>query len=106
MKSLKRNLLSAGFMFGTAMLLTSNVWAADAAAGKVVYAKCKGCHGPTGAGNPSVAKAMGVELKPLSDASEDTIKETVAKGKGKMKPIAGVAGADLDNLVAAIKAMK
>ena len=49
---------------------------------------------------------MGVTIKPLADASDDAIKGAVAKGAGKMKPIAGVAGADLDNLIAYSHSLK
>ncbi len=100
MKSNFRNIIVTG------LLCATGAFAADAAAGAAVYAKCKSCHGAKGEGNPAMAKAMKVELKPLSAASEDSIRDAVTKGVGKMKPVAGVAGADLDNLVAAIKAMK
>jgi hypothetical protein len=49
---------------------------------------------------------MGVTLKPLSGASDDDIKKAVTAGTGKMKPVAGIAGVDLDNLVAAVHALK
>jgi mono/diheme cytochrome c family protein len=88
-------------------LLVSAANAADAKAGAATYAgKCKGCHGADGAGNLAMAKAMKVEFKPLSASSDADIKAAVTAGHGKMKPVAGVAGADLDNLVAAIHAMK
>jgi cytochrome c2 len=106
MKSNFRNLISAGLICGAAMLTPVGAFAADAAAGAPFYSKCKSCHGAKGEGNAAIAKAMGVTLKPLSDASDDAIKAAVTKGAGKMKPVAGIAGADLDNLVAAIRAMK
>jgi len=106
MKSNLRNFISAGLICGATLLAPVGAWAADATAGKIVYGKCKSCHGADGNGNPAIAKAMGVTLKPLSAASDDSIKTAVTKGVGKMKPVAGIAGADLDNLVAAIKAMK
>ena len=82
-------------------------WAADAAAGAAIYSsKCKTCHGADGTGNPGMAKALKVEFKPLASLSDDDIKKATTAGVGKMKPVAGVAGADLDNLVAAIHAMK
>jgi len=81
-------------------------WAADAAAGKAVYAaKCKACHGANGEGNPAMAKMLKVELKPLSESSAD-VKEVVTKGQGKMKPVSSVTGADLDNVVAYVKTLK
>ncbi len=89
-----------------AALTASSVWAADAAAGKTVYAtKCKTCHGADGEGNPAIAKAMKVELKPLSATTAD-VQDVVTKGQGKMKPVTSVTGADLDNVVAYVKSLK
>ena len=87
-------------------LWPTGAWAADAAAGKAVYdAKCKACHGADGAGNPNMAKALKVELKPLSSTSAD-VKKVVTEGQGKMKPVASVTGADLDNVVAYVHSLK
>jgi len=47
-------LVLCGFasLYGTA-------WAADAAAGKAIFAsKCKTCHGADGQGNPGMAKVL------------------------------------------------
>ena len=89
-----------------ATLWPASAWAADAAAGKPVYdAKCKACHGPDGAGNPNMAKALKVELKPLSESSAD-VKKVITEGTGKMKPVASVTGADLDNVVAYVHSLK
>jgi mono/diheme cytochrome c family protein len=87
------------------VLCTTGAWAADAAAGKAVYdTKCKSCHAADGSGNPAIAKAFKVEMKPLSATTAD-VKQVVTAGQGKMKPVA-VAGADLDNVVAYVKGMK
>jgi mono/diheme cytochrome c family protein len=89
-----------------AALTATSVWAADAAAGKTVYAtKCKSCHGADGEGNPAIAKAMKVELKPLSATTAD-VKDVITKGQGKMKPMPAVTGDDLDNVVAYVKSLK
>lgn len=82
--------------------------AGDAAKGKDVYtAKCKSCHGADGMPAPAMAKAMGVKpMKEVQSLSDDDIKAAVTKGKGKMKPVAGVAGADLDNVVAYVRTLK
>ena len=96
MKTIVRNLISAGLICGTAIVMTTGAWAADAAAGAATYStKCKTCHAADGSGNPGIAKAMGVTLKPLSGASDDDIKKAVTAGTGKMKPVAGIAGVDL-----------
>ena len=85
---------------------STGAWAADAAAGKPVYeAKCRACHGADGQGNPNMAKVLKVELKPLGDTSAD-VKKVVTEGQGKMKPIGGLAGADLDNVVAYVHTLK
>ncbi|HYL76170.1 MAG TPA: cytochrome c [Bryobacteraceae bacterium] len=89
-----------------AALCSTGAWAADAAAGKAVYdAKCKACHGADGSGNPNMAKALKVEMKPLSATTAD-VKQVVTTGQGKMKPVASVTGADLDNVVAYVKSLK
>jgi len=89
-----------------AALWPAGAWAADAAAGKAVYtAKCRACHGTDGEGNPNMAKVMKVEMKPLSETSAD-VKKVITDGTGKMKPVAGLAGADLDNVVAYVHSLK
>jgi len=109
MKSTVRNLLSACLVLGAAGVLTTGAWAADAAAGKALYAtKCKSCHGADGTPPPAISKALGV--KPLSDPgtqgkSDGDLKDAILKGTGKMKPQAVSAG-EADNLVAAIRTMK
>jgi cytochrome c len=86
--------------------------AADATAGKAVYtSKCQVCHAADGSGNQNLAKAMSVTMKPLGGAdvqgmSDDELKKVVTAGKGKMKPISGVSGADADNVVAFIRTLK
>src|SRR5450755_3359357 len=89
-----------------AAFCSSGAWAADAAAGKAVFdTKCKSCHGADGSGNPAIVKAMKVDMKALSASTAD-VKQVVSTGQGKMKPVASVTGADLDNVVAYVKSMK
>jgi len=89
-----------------AALCSTGAWAADEAAGKTVFdTKCKSCHGADGAGNPNIAKALKVEMKPLSATTAD-VKQVVSAGQGKMKPIASVTGSDLDNVAAYVKSLK
>jgi mono/diheme cytochrome c family protein len=96
-------LTAAGWLLA---LTPTGAWAADAGAGKAVYdAKCKACHGANGEGNPNMAKALKVELKPLSQTTAD-VKKVTMEGTGKMKPVASVTGADLDNVVAYVQSLK
>lgn len=88
-----------------------SAFAADAAAGKAVYARrCQSCHGPTGAGNPSVAKMLGATMKPLGGAdvqakSDDDLKKAIANGTGKMKPVK-LTDAEASGVVAYIRTLK
>jgi cytochrome c5 len=75
-------------------------FAADAAAGKAVFdTKCKSCLGADGARNPAIPKMMKVDLKPLGSQTDAEIKGDVTTGVGKMRPVTGVAGGDVDNIV-------
>jgi mono/diheme cytochrome c family protein len=109
MKLTLRHLLTGCLVLGTAGSFTVGAWAADAAAGKALFAtKCKACHGADGTPPASMAKAMGV--KPMNDPSvqgksDAALKTSILKGVGKMKPQA-VSDSDADNLVAAVRAMK
>lgn len=86
--------------------------AQNAAAGKDVYSKkCQTCHGADGSGNPGMAKALKVEFKPLGSdeiqkKSDADIKKVITDGSGKMKPVTGVTGTDLDALVAYVRTLK
>jgi cytochrome c6 len=95
-----------------AIAVLAPAWAADAAAGAQLYAgKCQGCHGKTGEGNPAMAKALKVEMRPLSSAdvqkkSDGDLKMNITGGNGKMKGISGLSAADQDNLVAHLRTLK
>lgn len=69
--------------------------------GAAVYAKCKGCHGATGAGNA----AMKVEpFKHLSDADMTKI---IKEGKGKMPGYAGkISDGEVADVIKHIKTLK
>jgi len=86
--------------------------AANAKNGNAVFDKsCKTCHGADGTANPAIANMMKVtmndlkspEVQALSDAA---IKGIVTDGKGKMKPVKTVAGADLDDVAAYVHTLK
>ena len=102
-----RYVIPISVLCGLSGLVPVAALAADAAAGKAVYdTKCKSCHGADGAGNPAIAKMMKVDLKPLGSQSDTEIKGAVTMGVGKMKPVAGVAGGDVDNIVAYVHTLK
>ena len=86
------------------VMAVGSAWA-DAAAGKTVYTqKCQACHGADGKGNPAMVKAMGV--KPIAGTDAAAVKDAVTKGKNKMKPVAGVTGASLDDVAAYVASLK
>jgi mono/diheme cytochrome c family protein len=58
--------------------------------GEAVYkANCQSCHGATGTPNAGIAKLMSVKPAAEYKTTEKEQIESVAKGKGKMKPFAG-----------------
>jgi cytochrome c6 len=107
-----------GFAFLVSVLvlsmvyLTSPAHAQDAMAGKAVYTKkCQTCHGADGSGNSGMAKALKVEFKHLGSSevqsmSDADLKKVVTDGMGKMKPVSGVTGGDLDNVIAYVRSLK
>lgn len=86
--------------------------AADAKSGQVIFDKsCKSCHGADGTPNPAIAKMMKADMKDLKSAdvqaiSDDDLKKIISDGKGKMKPVKTVTGADADNVIAYIRSLK
>ena len=102
-----RSAIPISVLCGLSGLIPVAALAADAAAGKAVFdTKCKSCHGADGAGNPAIAKMMKVDLKPLGSQTDTEIKGAVTMGTGKMKPVAGVVGGDVDNIVAYVHTLK
>lgn len=87
------------------------VWAADTKAGQSVYARaCQSCHGPNGAGVAAAAKMLKAEIRDLKVAtktmSDADVRKIVVEGKGKMVATKGVAGADLDSVIAYVRTLK
>jgi mono/diheme cytochrome c family protein len=81
--------------------------AASAAAGQAVYkAKCQMCHGADGSGNLPKAKVNPLGGATVQAKSDADLKKAVTAGAGTMKPVPGVAGADLDNVVAFVRTLK
>jgi predicted CXXCH cytochrome family protein len=85
---------------------------ADAKAGQAVYDKsCKSCHGADGTPNPAIVKMMKVDIHDLNSPevqahSDADLKKIVTDGQGKMKPIASVTGASLDDCIAFVRSLK
>jgi mono/diheme cytochrome c family protein len=110
MKSLLYFPVFGALIFGGTILTTAS--AAVAKDGEAVYAaKCKNCHGADGAGNPAIAKMMNVTMKALGSAevqakSDADLKMFITAGVGKMKPVVGLAAADVDNVVAYVRTLK
>ena len=78
--------------------------------GEATYkAKCQSCHGATGTPNAGIAKLMGMkpasdpEIKKLTAAQEF---ESVKKGKGKMKPIVGLADNQIKDAISYFRTLK
>ena len=101
------------FLTLIALLAVSMASAAgDASAGKAQYDKaCKGCHGAAGRHNPSIAKAMKVDMKDLGSGevqsmSDDDLRKAVTNGVGKMRPIKSVSGVEVDNIIAYMRTFK
>ena len=100
-------------MFTAIMALsTTAALAADAKAGQSVYDKsCKSCHGADGTPNPAIVKMFKVDVKDLKSPevqsmSDADLKKVITDGQGKMKPIASVTGASLDDVVAYVHSLK
>ena len=85
---------------------------ANATNGKAVYDRaCKSCHGADGTANPAIANMMKVEIKDLKSSevqglSDAELKNIIANGKGKMRPVKSVSGSDADDVVAYIHSLK
>lgn len=85
---------------------------ADAKAGQAVYDKsCKSCHGTDGTANPAIVKMMKVDIRDLKSAevqahSDAELKKLVTEGQGKMKAIASVTGASVDDVIAYVRSLK
>ena len=81
-------------------------------AGKEVFtARCRTCHGDTGDGNAAMARALQVEIKPLKSEevqakSDEELKMIITEGTGKMRAVANLESADIDNVIAFIRSLK
>jgi mono/diheme cytochrome c family protein len=94
------------------ILMTAGVSAADVKAGQTAYEKaCKSCHGIDGTPNPTMVKALKVDMRDLKSPevqaeSDDQIKKAITSGTGKMRPVASVTGDSANDVVAYIRTLK
>jgi mono/diheme cytochrome c family protein len=85
---------------------------AGAPEGKAVFeAKCQPCHGPKGEGKAAIAKMFGVEMhrlgsKEVQSKSDAEIKQIITAGKGKMKPLGGLAEKQVEDVIAYVRTLK
>ena len=87
--------------------VTGPVGAASVAAGKVKFAVCAGCHGPTGAGNPSLNYPRLAGRDASFVAAQLRAFQSGARDNPTMKVMAaGLTDADIDNLAAYIATLK
>ncbi|HXE74723.1 MAG TPA: DinB family protein [Candidatus Xenobia bacterium] len=86
--------------------------AGDVANGKAVYTRaCQKCHAADGSGVAAIAKAMKVELRPLSSAEVQKISDAelasiIKNGKGKMVKTAGLTEKDVADVIAYVRSLK
>jgi len=70
-----------------ALLISLGSAVGFADSGEAIYkANCLSCHGSTGTPNAGMAKVLGVKPAAEYKTTEKEQIESVAKGKGKMKP--------------------
>ncbi len=94
-----------------AILLSTAGSAADPKAGKIVYDKsCKSCHGADGTPNPAIEKMLKVKMwdlksKEVQSRTDADLRKVNIEGEGKMKPVAGITGPAVDDLLAYVRSL-
>ena len=73
--------------------------------------KCQPCHGPKGEGKAAIAKMYGIEMRHLASKevqskSDAEIKQIITTGKGKMKPVGGLAEKQMKDVIAYLRTLK
>ncbi len=107
-----KGLAGVGLMAGVLLAVSWARPAGDAAAGKEVFLKkCKTCHGEDGRGNEGMAKLLKTTIAPMDSdqvqsKSDAEIKKIITDGKDKMKPVKDLSNADIDNVIAFVRAFK
>ena len=90
----------------TVFVYVTPVFAADVTAGKELFGKkCASCHGASGEGKASVAKALKVEIRNLGSKEVQTksdadLKKVLLEGTGKMKGVKDIDAKGADDIVA------
>jgi mono/diheme cytochrome c family protein len=85
---------------------------AGAPEGKTVFtAKCQSCHGEKGEGKAAIANMFKVTMRPLGSKevqarTDADIKQIITAGSGKMKPVAGLADAQVTDVIAFVRTLK
>ena len=94
-----------------ALVLPVCIFAAgDAEKGKEVFSRCGFCHGDSGEGKETVAKALGVTMRPLSSKEvqslgDAALKKIINEGKGKMRP-SNLSDQDAADVIAFLRTLK
>lgn len=67
--------------------LSQRAFAAESTGQEIFKSKCASCHGPDGAGNTTMGKALKIRdlgSADVQEQSDDELSRIIAKGKGKM----------------------
>jgi mono/diheme cytochrome c family protein len=89
-------------LLAAAIALAGSVGFAQSSGEAVYKSKCQMCHGPKGVPSAGMAKMMGVKAAKDPVMKKLTVKEmedAVTKGKGKMRPVAGLTNAQVKEVV-------
>jgi len=103
--------LIAPVLTAAVLMCATPLIAADAAAGKDLYAKkCASCHGANAEGKEAIAKMFGVQMKPLTSKdvqarSNDDLKKAILEGTGKMKPVKDLDAKAADDIAAYLRTL-
>jgi cytochrome c553 len=100
--TMHKTVIAIALVLGTAFAASLAV-AGDAAAGKMKYAICAGCHGPSGAGNEALKypKLAGLDAAYIEEQLHAF--KSGARDNATMKAMtAGLNDADMENLAAYI----
>jgi len=95
-----------------APLVAVGLGAAGVDEGKAVFDKrCKMCHGADGKGNPAMARMLQVQFHPMDSEyvqklTDEEIKNTVLKGKGKMAAVRGITESEITQVTAYLRSLK